>query len=272
MANATGKQFGVGLRRAVVFELNASGLPNASGTTAYEGLEVVGPRAWTLTNPEPRKITHLGNDRPLAVDYLPPNEAMSAELRLAANDIPLQATLTGVENFNVGEGSLMAWNTDQQGSEPDIGLLLFQQSLDTSTKLRHYRFHIIPSGRAYPAPANMDENAAEHTYTVAPNPTTKHLWGTALASGTEGATEAAAIEGMTKGRPNIVAFKGDAATVAFLFPTAKPAIATITAKIAVWVDGVLKTGGGVDYTEATTGITFGVAPADGAIIVAFYEY
>lgn len=272
MAVTTGKQFGVGMRRAVVFQLNASGLPDASGTTAYEGVEVVGPKAWTLNNPEPRKITHVGNDRPLAIDYLPPNEAMSAELRVAANDIPLQSILAGVTNFNVGEASMMAWNTEQQGSEPDVGLLLFQQSLDTATKLRNYRFHIIPSGRAYPAPANMDENAAEHTYMVAPNPTTKHLWGAALASGTEGATEAAAVEGMSKGRPNIVAFKGDASETAFLFPTAKQAIATVADKVEVWVDGVLQTGGGVDYTAATTGVTFGSPPADGAIIVAFYEY
>lgn len=266
----TGKQFGVGMRRAVVFALNTSGLPSASGTTAYEGLEVVGPRAWNLNNPEPRKITHVGNDRPLAIDYLPPNEAMSAELRVAAGDLPLQAVLTNVNTFTIADATLMQWNTEQQGSEPDVGLLLFQQSLDTATKARRYRFHVIPSGRVYPQPANMDENAAEHTYMVAPNPTTTHLWGTTMAVATEGGSEAAAIEGMTTGRPNIVAFLGDASTVAFLFPTAKQAINTTS--IAVWVDGVLQTGGGTDYTGATSGITFVAAPANNALIVAFYEY
>jgi len=267
MTVTTGKQFAVGLRRAVIFELDANGYPAASGTTAYEGNEVIGPRAWSITNPEPRKITHMGNDRPLALDYLPPSESMSAELRVAANDIPLQAILTNVTAFQVGEAKMMPWNTEQQGSEPDIGALLFQQSLDSATKARRYRFHIIPSGRAYPMPANMDENAAEHTYTVAPNPTTKHLWGTTLAAGTEGATEAAMIEGMSTGQPNLVAFKGNNSNLIFLLPTAKQA--TSTAKMVVWLDGVLQSGG---ITKAVTGVTFNVAPGTGAMVVVFYEY
>lgn len=265
----TGKQYGVGLRHAVIFALNSSNLPNASGTTAYEGLEVIGPKAWTITNPEPRKITHVGNDRPLAIDYLPPTEAASAELRVAAGDLPSMAVFQNVNTFTVGNATLMAWNTDQQGSEVDVGLLLFQQSLDSASKARRYRFHVVPAGRVYPAPANMDENAAEFTYTVAPNPKTTHLWGTALTSGTEGATEGSIHEGMSTYKPNIVAFKGDASTVAFDLPTDKPAQATDN--IVVWVDGVLKVLT-TDYTVTTTTITFVSAPASGAIVVVFYEH
>jgi hypothetical protein len=271
MTATSGKQLAVGVRRAVIFELDTNGYPAASGTSAYEGIEVAGPKAFTLTVPDARKITHVGNDRVLALDYLPPTEGVSGELRVASNDMVAKAAVTNVNTFAVGEATLMPWGTDQQGFEVDAGLLLFQQSLDTSTKSRRWKFYVMPKARLIPGPASMDENPAEDKYTVAPNPTTNHLWGTALASGTEGATEMALAEGMAEGKPNIVAFKGNNSTTAFLLPTAKPA--TSVAKMKVWVNGVPKTtGGGGLASLSTTTITFSSAPATGAMVVVFYEY
>jgi len=271
MTTPTGKQLAVGLRRAVIFALDTNGYPAATGSSAYEGFEVIGPKAYTLTIPDVRKIVHLGNDRVLALDFLPPTEASSAELRTSADDIPLNSFLTGVEDFAVGNALLMGYQTDQQGSEPDIACLFAQQSLDAASKLRNYRFHIIPKSRAIPMPSGMDENAAEMKYALAPNPSSKHIWGTALVDGTEGAIEAAFVNGMIAGRPNIVSFKGNSSTLAFLLPANKPALTS--GSIVVWVNGVLKTGGGGDYTATTTTITFDApAPASGAMIVAFYEY
>lgn len=273
MTLASGKQLAVGLRRAVIFKLDANGYPAAPSTSVYEGFEVIGPKAYALTIPDVRKITHVGNDRALAVDFLPPTEASSAELRVAADDNELNAYLSGVKSFAVGEASMMGLQTDLQGSEPDVGILLAQQSLDAATKLRNYRFHIIPKGRCIPMPPGMDENAAELRYAVAPNPTTKHLWGTALAALTEGALEAAFVNGMSAGRPNIVAYKGNGTEDEFLFPVDKPAIATVTAKVVVWVNGVLQVIT-TDYTVTTTTLTFtpGSIPANGEMVVAFYEY
>jgi len=272
MTTPTGKQFPVGLRSAVVFELDANGYPAATGTGPYEGFEVVGPKAYTLDVPAVRKITFLGNDRALALDFLPATEASSAELRTSADDIPLNSVLGAVNQYSIGEATFMNYQTDQQGAEPDVAMLLFQQSLDTASHLRFYRFHILPKTRAIPVPAGMDENAAEMKYSLAPNPSTKHLWGTSMVVNTEGSLEAGFINGMSKGRPKIVAFKGNGTATAFLFPTSKPAVSV--AKVAgVWVDGVLKAGGGSDYTAAITGITFDApAPGSGAMIVAFYEY
>lgn len=270
MAVTDGKQLSVGLRSAVVFELNADGYPAAVGTSAYEGFEVIGPKAYTLEIPSVRKITFVGNDRAIALDFLPAIEASSAELRTSADDIPLNALLTNVNAYNVGEATLMNFQTDQQGSEIDVAMLLFQQSLDSASHLRNYRFHMLPKSRAIPMPSGMDENAAEMKYALAPNPSTKHIWGATMTNGSEGSLEAGFINGMSKGRPKIVAFKGNAATLAFLLPTNKPA--TAIGKIVVYVNGVLMTGGGGDYTATTTTITFDVAPASNAIIVVFYEY
>src|SRR5690242_15552048 len=175
MTTASGKQLAVGIRRAVIFELNTSGYPAATGSTAYEGIEVAGPKAFNLTVPDARKITHVGNDRVLALDYLPPTEGVSGELRVASNDMVAKAAVADVNTFTVGEATLMPWATDQQGFEVDAGLLCFQQSLDTITKSRRWKFYIIPKARLIPMPASMDENPAEDRYVVGPNPTTKHL-------------------------------------------------------------------------------------------------
>lgn len=266
MAATTGKQLAVGLRHAVIFELDSNGYPAATGSAAYEGFNVVGPKSYTLTIPDARKITHTGADRALALDYLPPLEAMSAELQVASQDMVLNAVLAGVKTFTIGEATLMPWNTDQQGFEPNVALLLYQQSLETDSKLRNWRFHIIPRGRVIPAPDGMNENAGMVKYAVAPNPTTKHLWGTALAVGTEGAAEAAIHEGQSEGRPVIVTFKGNNTTTAFLLPTDKPA--TTVAKVKCWVNGVLT----VPSPLTVTTITISPAPGTGDMIVVFYEY
>lgn len=269
MATTSGKQLSVGLRRAVLFALDADGFPLATGTGAYTGIEVIGPKAFDLTIPDARRITHTGNDRVLAIDYLPPTEPVTGELRVGASDIEAKALLTNVETFTVGEANLMPWGTEQQGSELDVGLLLFQQALDATTKSRRWKFYVIPKARAIPAPASMNENPAEDRYQIAPNPTGYHLWGTALALNTEGAIEMSMAEGMAEGRPNIIAFLGDGSEDTFLFPVDKPP--TDVAKVVVWVDGVLQTPTELG-TITTTEIPFDVIPGASAVIVVYYEY
>jgi hypothetical protein len=248
-----------------VFELDANGYPAATSTTVYEGVEFEGGKAWTLNTPDVRRISHVGNDRVLGLDFLPPVEGLTAELRVATENQPLNAILMGVTEFTVGEAKMLAWMTENQGSEPDVGLLLYQQSLDKSTRLRRWRFNIAPKSRCIPALANMDENASEVPYNVALPPTTNHLWGTALADGTEGATEAALIEGMSESRPKIVAWKADGVATSFLFNTDYPAVNVN--KMVVWANGVVQS-----ETDAVTGVTFAAPPADGTMIVCFYEY
>ncbi len=264
----SGKQFSVGLKRAIIYQLDSSGYPASVGTSPYEGLEVIGPKAFTLTVPEARKISHVGNDRVLAIDYLPPVEGVSGELRVGSNDMVAKALVANVFTFAVGDATLMPWGTDQQGFEVDVALLLFQQSLDAQTKSRRWKFYVVPKARVLPAPASMDENPAEDRYTVAPNPTSVHLWGTALSALEEGATEMAFAEGMAERRPNIVAFKADGLEDTFLLPVGKPAIDPLS--IVVWVDGVLQTTE-IDSVTTTT-ILFDVVPDDEANIVVYYEY
>jgi len=266
MTVASGKQFPVGLKYAAIFELNSNGRPAATGTTAYEGVEVEGEKAFSLTIPDPRKIVHSGQDRVLAVDYLPATEAAEGELRVSVEDQAVLALITDVLSYSVGEAKFVPIGTDRQGEEPQVGMMLYQQALDAAGKQRHWRCFIIASARCIPIVAGMGENAEDTRFKVAPSPTTKTLWGETLDADTAGASEATILIGMTKGRPKLVAFKANGSATDFSFPASAPARDVAT--ISVWKNGTLVSSG---LTPAVDKITFSVAPTSGDDIVVLYE-
>lgn len=263
---SSGNQLSVGAKMGIVFELDSNGYPAATSTTVYEGIELSGIKGFELSSPNARMITHSGNDRVLAVDFLPTQEAVSGEIRIAPSLMTVNATLMNTTAFTVGETKMLPWGTDKQGSEEDVSVLVFQQSLDKDTKLRAWRSVLIPRARAVPVLAPMNDNPSEFRYQVVASPSTKHIWGKSLATSTEGATEAAAIEAMTEKKPKIVAWMGDNIETAFALPTNYPAAATT--KMVVWVDGVLD----ATPTLSVSSVTPTAKPTAGQMVVCFYEY
>lgn len=256
----------VGIRKGVVFELNANGRIEAQDDTLYyEGLPFQGPKAYSLNIPEARRIAHQGNDRLLAVDQLPPLDPIAGEIRVSALDYDLDAFLMNQKNFTVAAASAVARGTDLQGGEKQVALLLYQQALIKSTQTRRWHFHLVLSTRAIPIAASFVENAEDHRYSLAPTPVKKHIWGTALELATEGATESAIIDGFTTEKPHLVAFKADGVEDVFAFNTDKQPVANT---YSVWVNGTLQTSG---ITKNLTDVTFAAAPADGADVIVFCE-
>jgi len=266
----SGNQLAVGARGGFIFPLDTNGYPAATSTTVYEGLEIKGLKASDLNIPNPRVITHAGNDRVLANDFLPSLEPITGEIRAANLGMSVNAAISNVLTYTEAGMTFMPWGTDQQGSEIDVALLTFQQSLDTDLKLRRWRVIIAPKMRAIPLASGMNENPNEQRYSIVSNPSNKHLWGTTLSVGVEGVTEASFHEGMSTYRPNLVAWKANGSATEFLFPTSKPAADFTTPLIKVWDNGTAVAGG--DMTLAADGVTFDVAPTTGHIIVALYEY
>lgn len=264
MAVVTGNLLPVGMRYVSVFELNADGSPAATDTSAYEGLQIVGGQAFTLNLPDPRPITHVGDDGPLQIDYLPPTEGMSGELVAARMDMDIYALLTGTNVLTVGEAKSVGFSTDKQGSEPQVGLMMYQQALDDNGE-RVWRSFIFPRATVYPRPNGMNPNPSENRFVISPAVVTKHLWETAFASTAEGYIRSQGMEIHTKYKPKLISFLGDNSNTAF----ALPETGADTAKMVVWVDGVLQT---TQVTKATTEVSFGAAPTTGARIVAFYEF
>lgn len=267
MTAPSGNQLAVGAREGFFFELDENGYPKATSTTVYEGLEIKGLKAADLNVPNPRVLPHAGNDRNLANDFLPSLEPITGEIRAANLGMDTNSKLAATKKYAVGEMEMIGWGTDQQGSEIDAAMLIFQQSLDTASKVRRWRSIVAPKIRAVPLASGMNENVNEQRYQIVSNPSTKHLWGESFDASTNGFTEAAFEEAMSVYKPKLVAWKGDNTEDEFLFPTNRPA--ADTAKVTVWKNGVLVSAG---LTVTTTKITFSVAPASGAMIVCLYEY
>jgi hypothetical protein len=253
----------VGFRKAVIYKLNSSGRVAATATTVYTGSELRGSKNYVLNIPEARRISHTGNDRVLAVDQLPSLEPSAGEVRVSVLDYDIDAMLMGQLVNTVGDHSFIGRQTEFQGSEIQVALLLFQQSLDKTTGTRRWHWHIVPSTRLVPIIASFGENAEDHRYTIAPNIVTKHIWGTAFDVLTDGFTESAILDGFSSNKPKLVAFKGDGVEDAFDFEAGIP-MANNT--YPVWVNGTLQV---ADVTKTTTGMTFTAPPAADADIIVF---
>jgi hypothetical protein len=273
MGAPSGKSYPVGMRHARVYELNEFGVPAATATTPYEGLEIVGAKAYEFNIPDARRIAHTGDDRVLSQDVLPRLEVSSATLRAARNDFDVFAALTDTKVATVGESKFVGFGTDQQGAEPTVALLCYQQAKEHGTGVRSYNAYHVPSTQAIINPASMNENAPEYVFNLLPSAVDHYIDGTAFAAGTEGFTEAEVLESHTFGQPMIVAWKGDNTETEFDFPTDKQPTATtkIHRITKMAVDGTISdiTAAGV---LAVDKITPTVKPADGEIIVCWYEY
>jgi len=199
------------------------------------------------------------------VDYLPALDAVSGELRAARLDTDVYALLTGTKEITIGESKFIGVGHDLQGSEPQVGLLCYQQALNDSGA-RVWRAIMIPKATIYAHPQGMNESPAVSRFLVSPAVVTKWLWETAFSAATEGFSEAQALIGMHAYKPKLIAFVAATATTTFTLPTDAPC--ADTAKLNVWVDGTAQT---ADITKATTQVQFTTAPGNNKRVVMFYE-
>jgi hypothetical protein len=270
MAAPNSTSSGVGLRWVNLFLLNSSGSPAATTTTVYEGLQIEGAKALTLNAPASRQITHIGDDGVIAVDKLPPTDASSGTLTTAKQDNAVEALMTGNKEVTIAEAKAILQVTDKQGYEPQVGLLAYRQSLDTKKGSATYGkrvwdWYMIPKAFLVPKSDSFNDTPEEKSYDLFPQVSGQYLWETAFTAVTEGAVQGQFVRGVSEYPPCVVAFYGT--VTAATFAVARPAIST--AKISVWVNGVLTTTG---ITLATTGVTFtsGTPGATDRTVV-FYE-
>jgi hypothetical protein len=286
-AGTTTKATGAGFRRLQVFELDNDDLPLVaeSSGTAESGKHASGAKALTLTIPDPQILHNTGDDRVDSIDMLPATEGIGIELRTGKTNLELDAMLSNVEAFQLGDMKAMLMQTDQQGCEAQVCILGYRQSQDTdptsATKgARRWNWVLIPKALVYPKAGPMEEGGQdENTYTVVPQVVTRWPWGIAFTDGTEGAEEAQIIRGICEGAPVMDAWLGDAARVEFtLSKTAMEKYCDVELdeipKVKVWTfskdDDVV-----TDVTDSisitTTTLTFGAAPEADDVIIAFYE-
>jgi hypothetical protein len=268
------RYFASGTRLAVFYALDqTTGRIAATGLTPYYGLVIYGPKALALNVTEPRKITHVGQDRPLQIDWLPALDAMDAELTTSATELNIQSAVGGVKTETIGTAKLNPLQSSQMGFEPVFGAWFARQTENVSG-LRRWESYVFSAAKIIFMPSPMTDAASDLRYKIAPSIASKKLWGDAWTSATNGATTAQVGQFATLNYPYLCAWKSTSSDVAFLFDTDKAALNNTTAFLGVWVNDILTASS--DYTAATTGITFHAAPGfdtDGAgkIITCVYE-
>jgi hypothetical protein len=272
MTNPTGIRQGAGLRFLQVMALDANGYPAASGTTAYTGIIIQGAKNLTINDPEPRQVVHFGDDQVEQLQTLPPTEPITGELQVSKVNDVVDAVLTQAKQVTVGETQLMAIGHNKKGYENRVALLAYQASNEADEASENFGapqwdFRLLPSCYVIPREGTLDENPTTRPYTVRPQFVSKHLWGVAFTTGTEGVTKAQGFRGVANGQPTVAAFKGNNTATQFALPADMPA--TSTTVMQVWKEGVLQTSGVATLT--TSQITFTTAPTTGARIVVFYE-
>lgn len=252
----------VGFRDAVVYELDSNGYPAAPSTAAYVGYYLRGPKAFTLNIPNPRIVPHIGRDRVEETDQLSTNEAASGEIRTSGIDLEVDAFLQGTKKDTVGLYSeFITRMTDKQGAEPQVGVIAWQQALLQGARRWHY--YLIPSSRAIPINAGMEENPVDHRYSINISPVEKLPWGTTLTEDDNGSLQSGYVDLYSTQLPlnyPMVSFKGNGVATEFTFDDYK----TGRDDYPVFVNGVLRT---TAVTKIDGSFEFTDYPAaDGAII------
>lgn len=256
---------GVGLRKIILFELDADGGISTPTVTYYEGVQAVGGKELDLSQSEPSPIYHTGDDVVIDMDFLPSEEAIIGSFTLSGMQDAVDELLTNVNSVTINENRFMVAGTNDADDGPQVCVLAYRQSLD-ATGRRVWESTIFPKAKIVPLNTKtLNRDPGTKQYRVFPQFSNEYPWGTDFAVGTEGVTRAQMIEGVHNYKPKMVTFNGDGATTVFAFPT--DAQAASTDEVTVWVDGVEQTTG---ITIATDGVTFTAAPATDADIVVFY--
>ena len=217
-----------GLKNVVIYALNAYNRPAGTGQTAYTGLDLYGAKAYNLTIPAARRIAHIGNDRLLKQQTFPPTEPASGEINVGATNLNIVAALTGATIIDKAGMQMLPHLSSLQGSEPNVGLILYQRAVAESGAAR-WRFHIIPSTKAIPRDPGAGQEPIDLIFDLSPDPVDVHLWGMDLSvladpsdpfSGVSesGADNAGIWSGFCAYRPRIASFVPIAGQVLFSYP------------------------------------------------------
>ena len=256
MTAPTERTLNTGLRYACVFELNTDNTPKATGVTAYEGLQFQGSTAYDLNIPDARKLTGLGEDGITQVVFLPPTDGADGKLNTEGADPTLAALLDGTKIATLGEISLVGMATDQQGFEPQVGLMLYQLATGLVTGKQYWHTHFLPVAKAIRKGGGMGPDKSVTVYQIAPNRVSKHLWGVAFTKAIEGYLSTQIVEAWSNYPLRIAAFVADGTAVDFSFPVNSPAVSTAGIKVfendVEVITGITKTTTKVTYTTAPT--------------------
>lgn len=273
----SGIGWGTDVYRAVFYPIRSDGGIDVPGyptpaETPYEGLEFSGPRSLALNLGAPRTVVNVAQGAVQDTIYLPSIDAKTAEFHVSYIDQVTFAELGSVKTRTIGGGRGMPLGTDKQGLEIGGIFLISQLAWHNEDGVEAWHNYIIPRARAVVTWPSFNDAAIDVTINLSLSSAKRHVWGQALSETNDGATKMHAWDHQTWDRFNIVAWLADGTEDIFLFPTDKqPLTANINDRLEVWnYDTGLELTSG--FTRSAANIDFTVAPADGTLLIALYEY
>lgn len=266
---------GVGTRYGVIFPLNTDGIPNvaSSSATPTQGTLIHGIKDLTITDPEPRRITHSGNDQPLAQDSLPALQVGSFGFQTSAVNLELDNTVEGTKTRTHGNNVMRAGNSDKRGNEPLVMAMIYQQALDydpdspTFGKLRQWHWKNYPSARVSPISRPFGEAETNKVYAATPTPVKDTPWGESLSETNWGATRAEYIEGNSNYQPRINLHMGNGTLTSFAL--SHPPADDEELVVFNTTTGAELTPTSINTSSQFPSFTLGSAVANNAIILSF---
>ncbi len=245
-----------------------------SGSVPYYGILASGAKVLTITDPQPRVLPHVGDDGPFSLQVLPALEPLNGELHLDKTNDVMDAIISAVKKFQVGEMNMLGGATNKRGFEGQVSALAYSFAQDTDPDSLNFGasewdFRIYPKVTIFRRDTGYGQEINERMYSFTPAFCTAHLWGTAFTEATEGFVRGQDIRGNCYGKPTFVTWLGDASTKAFPFDSNLPS--TATTKMVVWKNGVIQSSGSA-LTLSTSGLVFpGSAPTASDVIECLYE-
>jgi hypothetical protein len=176
----------------------------------------------------------------------------------------LATLLDNVKARALGEMTMIGVATNQQGFEPQVGLQLYQAAVGLSTGKMYWHTYFMPSSRVIRKAHGMTADKSVTVYQIAPNRTSRYLWGEPFTNADDGFLSGQIIEAWSNYPYRVAAFVADGTAVDFSFPVNTPAVQTTGIK--VFKNDVLVTTG---ITLSVSKVTFAVAPtlADRIVIL-----
>ena len=269
MANQSGQLYAGGFRLGYVYKLNANNrIAGTSASVPYMGVSLTGVKSFALTEPKQRVLNHLGADRVVAADFLPPTSVAEAALGASADDQQMDALITNTTQTFIGEAAVLGHLTSNQGYEPIVGCLVCQQAEDATTRQRVWHSYVVAKAKIIPHSAQYADKEMDRTFDLVFIPTNQNLMGIAYTIAANNYTDDQYDDWTTQGLPALAAWVGDGYTTTFTFPVGfTPAVSV--AKIVVCVNGVATVAG---ITLSATNVVFSPAPAALADITIKWEF
>jgi hypothetical protein len=236
---------GYGTREGRIYKLDTHGIPVTTSTTAYVGTKIKGLSGFTSTQVAIRRIQHYDGDRISLTQIFPTQDVPAGTITVDGADLALIAILGNTIETTHDSIKVLPMMSDQQGSEPSVGMIITQAGKDDAGA-DGYHMQFINSSQAVPQPGSFGNNNYETTFQLSPSATSHHLWGLDYVLGTDGTESAAMDDAFAAKKALITCWLSDGTTSDLTFDTNYKAVDTSYK--------VYQNDGGT-VTELTTGVT-----------------